>query len=42
MDINNQVKKGQQLAQLDQQEIVAQVDAQRAQLASGRGQCGHL
>ena len=34
VDINNQVKKGQQLAQLDQQEIVAQVDAQRAQLAS--------
>ncbi len=33
-DINNQVKKGQQLAQLDQQEIVAQVDAQKAQLAS--------
>jgi HlyD family secretion protein len=34
VDINNQVKKGQQLAQLDQQEILAQVDAQRAQLAS--------
>jgi HlyD family secretion protein len=34
VDINNQVKKGQQLAQLDQQEIVAQVDAQKAQLAS--------
>ena len=34
VDINNQVKKGQQLAQLDQQEISAQVDAQRAQLAS--------
>jgi HlyD family secretion protein len=34
VDINNQVKKGQQLAQLDQQEIVAQVEAQRAQLAS--------
>lgn len=33
-DINNTVKKGQQLAQLDQQEIVAQVDAQKAQLAS--------
>ena len=33
-DINNQVKKGQQLAQLDQQEIVAQVAAQKAQLAS--------
>jgi HlyD family secretion protein len=34
VDINNVVKKGQQLAQLDQQEIVAQVDAQKAQLAS--------
>jgi HlyD family secretion protein len=34
VDINNQVKKGQQLAQLDQQEILAQVDAQKAQLAS--------
>ena len=34
VDINNQVKKGQQLAQLDQQEIVAQVAAQKAQLAS--------
>ncbi|MGA7340869.1 MAG: efflux RND transporter periplasmic adaptor subunit [Terracidiphilus sp.] len=33
-DINNHVTKGQQLAQLDQQEILAQVDAQRAQLAS--------
>jgi HlyD family secretion protein len=34
VDINNQVHKGQQLAQLDQQEIVAQVEAQRAQLAA--------
>ncbi len=34
VDINDRVKKGQQLAQLDQQEIVAQVEAQRAQLAS--------
>jgi HlyD family secretion protein len=34
VDINNQVRKGQQLAQLDQQEIVAQVEAQRAQLAA--------
>ena len=34
VDINNYVHKGQQLAQLDQQEIVAQVDAQRAQLAA--------
>ena len=34
VDINNQVHKGQQLAQLDQQEIVAEVEAQRAQLAA--------
>jgi HlyD family secretion protein len=34
VDINNVVHKGQQLAQLDQQEIQAQVEAQRAQLAS--------
>jgi HlyD family secretion protein len=34
VDINNVVHKGQPLAQLDQQEIVAQVEAQRAQLAS--------
>lgn len=34
VDINNYVKKGQELAQLDQQEILAQVDAQKAQLAS--------
>ncbi|MGO9777234.1 MAG: efflux RND transporter periplasmic adaptor subunit [Terracidiphilus sp.] len=34
VDINNQVHKGQELAQLDQQEIVAQVNAQRAQLAA--------
>ena len=34
VDINNKVHKGQQLAQLDQQEIVAQVEAQRAQLAA--------
>ena len=34
VDINNVVKKGQQLAQLDQEEIQAQVAAQRAQLAS--------
>ena len=33
-DINDRVHKGQDLAQLDQQEIEAQVDAQRAQLAS--------
>jgi HlyD family secretion protein len=34
VDINNQVHKGQQLAQLDQQEILAEVAAQRAQLAA--------
>ncbi|MGB7986952.1 MAG: efflux RND transporter periplasmic adaptor subunit [Terracidiphilus sp.] len=34
VDINNQVHKGQELAQLDQQEIVAQVEAQRAQLSA--------
>ena len=36
VDINNQVHKGQQLAQLDQQEIVAQVAAQKAQLAAAQ------
>ena len=34
VDINNRVHKGQQLAQLDQEEIQAQVEAQRAQLAA--------
>jgi HlyD family secretion protein len=34
VDINNKVQKGQQLAQLDQEEIQAQVSAQRAQLAA--------
>jgi len=34
VDINNRVHKGQPLAQLDQQEIEAQVEAQRAQLAA--------
>jgi HlyD family secretion protein len=34
VDINDRVKRGQQLALLDQQEIEDQVDAQRAQLAS--------
>ena len=34
VDINSKVKKGQPLAQLDQQEIRAQVDAQRAQLSA--------
>ena len=36
VDINNQVHKGQELAQLDQQEILAQVEAQRAQLPPPR------
>ncbi|MDR3752010.1 MAG: efflux RND transporter periplasmic adaptor subunit [Terracidiphilus sp.] len=40
VDINNRVKKGQQLAQLDQQEILAQVEAQRAQLASAEANVG--
>ncbi len=34
VDINDKVHKGQELAQLDQQEVSAQVDAQKAQLAS--------
>lgn len=34
VDINNRVTRGQPLAQLDQQEIQAQVDAQKAQLAA--------
>ena len=34
VDINYKVQKGQQLAQLDQQEIADQVEAQRAQLAA--------
>jgi HlyD family secretion protein len=34
VDINDRVHKGQELAQLDQQEISAQVDAQHAQLTS--------
>jgi HlyD family secretion protein len=36
VDINNNVRKGQPLAQLDQQEIAAQVAAQQAQLASAQ------
>jgi len=40
VDINNHVHKGQQLAQLDQVEIVAQVDAQRAQLAAAEANVG--
>jgi HlyD family secretion protein len=40
VDINNRVHKGQALAQLDQVEIVAQVDAQRAQLAAAEANVG--
>ena len=40
VDINNRVTKGQPLAQLDQQEITAQVEAQRAQLASAEANVG--
>jgi len=40
VDINNVVKKGQPLAQLDEQEIQAQVEAQKAQLASAEANVG--
>jgi HlyD family secretion protein len=40
VDINNRVTKGQPLAQLDEQEIQAQVEAQRAQLASAEANVG--
>src|SRR6516165_53961 len=40
VDINNKVHKGQPLAQLDQQEILAQVEAQRAQLAATEANVG--
>jgi HlyD family secretion protein len=40
VDINNQVHKGQELAQLDQQEIMAQVEAQKAQLGSAEANVG--
>ena len=40
VDINAVVKKGQPLAQLDQQEIVAQVAAQRAQPSSAQANVG--
>ncbi len=40
VDINNKVHKGQPLAQLDQQEILAQVDAQKAQLAAAEANVG--
>jgi HlyD family secretion protein len=42
VDINYVVKKGQQLAQLDQEEILAQVAAQRAQLASAEANVATL
>ncbi len=40
VDINDHVRSGQPLAQLDQQEIVAQVEAQRAQLAAAEANVG--
>jgi len=42
VDINYAVKKGQELAQLDQEEIQAQVAAQRAQLASAEANVSTL
>jgi HlyD family secretion protein len=40
VDINDKVHKGQELAQLDQQEIVAQVEAQQAQLEAAQANVG--
>jgi HlyD family secretion protein len=40
VDINNHVVKGQPLAELDQQEILAQVEAQKAALASAEANVG--
>jgi HlyD family secretion protein len=40
VDINNRVHKGQELAQLDQQEIVAQVEAQKATLEAAEANVG--
>jgi len=40
VDINNKVHKGQPLAELDQQEILAQVEAQQAQLAAAQANVG--
>lgn len=40
VDINNRVHKGQELAQLDRQEIEAQVEAQRAQLGASQANVG--
>jgi len=42
VDINNRVAKGQPLAQLDQKEILAQVNAQRAQLAAAEANVSTL
>jgi HlyD family secretion protein len=42
VDINNVVKKGQPLAQLDQEEIQAQVEAQHAQLAAAEANVATL
>jgi HlyD family secretion protein len=42
VDINRVVKKGEPLAQLDQEEILAQVSAQRAQLASAEANVSTL
>jgi HlyD family secretion protein len=40
VDINDHVRKGQQLAQMDQQEILAQVEAQKATLAATEANVG--
>lgn len=40
VDINDHVRTGQPLAQLDQQEVLAQVEAQRAALASAQANVG--
>jgi HlyD family secretion protein len=40
VDINDHVRKGQSLAQLDQQEIAAEVEAQRAQMAAAEANVG--
>jgi HlyD family secretion protein len=40
VDINNVVRKGQPLAELDQQEIDAQVEAQKAQLGAAQANVG--
>lgn len=42
VDINDRVHKGQVLAQLDQEEIMAQVSAQRAQLAAAQANVSTL